>query len=137
MAEATTPATTTAAATPATTDEEAQPSLDIRKHLVEYDDVVNKQREVIYEQRSMVLNGADLKANIQEMIGSEVSGVVAGALVGDPGDWAVSTAAGMAALVVKFPLVNGFLRRVGLSCPRSVADFAELWRLESERLLDE
>ncbi len=62
---------------------------DIRKHLVEYDDVVNKQREVIYEQRSKVLEGADLKANIQEMIGTEISGVLRKTLVGDPAEWEV------------------------------------------------
>ena len=37
---------------------------DIRKHLVEFDDVVNKQREVIYAERRKVLSGADLKSNI-------------------------------------------------------------------------
>jgi len=41
---------------------------DIRKHLVDYDDVVNKQREVIYDERKKILSGADLKANIQEMV---------------------------------------------------------------------
>ena len=41
---------------------------DIRKHLVDYDDVVNKQREVIYDERRKILSGADLKANIQDMI---------------------------------------------------------------------
>ncbi|MEE9491159.1 MAG: preprotein translocase subunit SecA, partial [Dehalococcoidia bacterium] len=45
---------------------------DIRKHLVEYDDVVNKHREVIYEEREKILSGADLKANIQDMISDEV-----------------------------------------------------------------
>jgi len=64
---------------------------DIRKHLVEYDDVVNKQREVIYEQRAKVLDEADLKANIQEMIGKEISDVISGALVGAPGDWEVDS----------------------------------------------
>ncbi|MDP2953457.1 MAG: SEC-C metal-binding domain-containing protein, partial [Chloroflexota bacterium] len=41
---------------------------EVRKHLVDYDDVMNKHREVIYEQRRKVLSGADLKANIQAMI---------------------------------------------------------------------
>jgi preprotein translocase subunit SecA len=40
---------------------------DIRKHLLEYDDVMNKQREVIYQQRRMILDGADLKAPLLEM----------------------------------------------------------------------
>ena len=41
---------------------------DIRKHLVDYDDVVNKHREVIYKERRKILSGADLKANIEDMI---------------------------------------------------------------------
>ena len=45
---------------------------DIRKHLVEFDDVVNKQREVIYCERRKVLSGADLKANILGMVEKEI-----------------------------------------------------------------
>ena len=60
---------------------------DIRKHLVEYDDVVNRQREVIYEQRHKVLEGDDLKGNIQEMVGAEITSAINGALTGDPSDW--------------------------------------------------
>ena len=43
-------------------------NFDIRKHLLEYDDVMNKQREVIYEQRREVLEGKNLKKRIFEMI---------------------------------------------------------------------
>ncbi len=43
-------------------------NFDIRKHVLEYDDVMNMQREVIYEQRRKVLTGEDLKENIIEMI---------------------------------------------------------------------
>jgi preprotein translocase subunit SecA len=60
---------------------------DIRKHLVEYDDVVNRQREIIYEQRHRVLEGDDLKDYIQEMVGSELTHVVRGMLSGDPTEW--------------------------------------------------
>jgi len=49
---------------------------DIRKHLVDYDDVVNKQREIIYAERRKILSGADLKANIQDMIKEELRGLV-------------------------------------------------------------
>jgi preprotein translocase subunit SecA len=48
---------------------------DIRKHLVEYDDVVNKQREIIYAERSKILGGSDLKANILQMIRDEIKGI--------------------------------------------------------------
>jgi len=49
---------------------------DIRKHLVEYDDVVNKHRELIYGERRKLLEGADLKANILSMVREELQGIV-------------------------------------------------------------
>ena len=49
---------------------------DIRKHLVEYDDVVNKHREVIYAERKKILSGADLKANITSMVENEIQDLV-------------------------------------------------------------
>src|SRR2546422_296787 len=42
-------------------------NFDIRKHLLEYDDVLNKQREVIYSQRREVLKGETLKEDVLEM----------------------------------------------------------------------
>ncbi len=43
-------------------------NFDIRKHLIEYDDVMNQQREVIYRQRREALNGKSLKPAIEDMI---------------------------------------------------------------------
>ncbi|MEW6034048.1 MAG: preprotein translocase subunit SecA [Chloroflexota bacterium] len=45
---------------------------DMRKHLVQYDDVVNKHREVIYGERKKILSGADLKANILQVLREEM-----------------------------------------------------------------
>ncbi|MEX0802801.1 MAG: preprotein translocase subunit SecA [Candidatus Binatia bacterium] len=42
-------------------------NFDIRKHLLEYDDVLNKQREVIYNQRREVLKGETLREDVLEM----------------------------------------------------------------------
>jgi preprotein translocase subunit SecA len=50
---------------------------DIRKHLVDYDDVVNKHREVIYAERRKILEGADLKSNILSMVCAEIEKLVA------------------------------------------------------------
>jgi len=50
---------------------------DMRKHLVEYDDVVNKQRELIYAERKKILSGADLKANILSMVAEEIQAMAA------------------------------------------------------------
>jgi preprotein translocase subunit SecA len=43
-------------------------NFDIRKHLLEYDDVMNRQRQVIYEQRKKVLKGENLWGDIEEML---------------------------------------------------------------------
>jgi preprotein translocase subunit SecA len=48
---------------------------NIRKHLVEYDDVINKHREVIYAERKKVLEDGDLKSNILTMVKDEVDGL--------------------------------------------------------------
>src|SRR5438445_10755554 len=45
---------------------------DIRKQLLEYDDVMNKQREVIYQHRRAVLGGANLKDDLRGMMASLV-----------------------------------------------------------------
>ncbi len=61
---------------------------DMRKHLVEYDDVVNQQREIIYGERKKILGGADLKANILSMIREELQDIVAARLPDEHGiDW--------------------------------------------------
>ena len=43
-------------------------NFDIRKHVLEYDDVMNQQREVIYKERRKILKGEDLKENIFFML---------------------------------------------------------------------
>jgi len=50
---------------------------DIRKHLLEYDDVMNKQREVIYRQRREVLEDDDVAGAIQDMTAELGDGIVA------------------------------------------------------------
>ncbi len=45
----------------------------IRKHVLKYDDVMNKQREIMYGERRKVLEGEDLKDHIQEMVSNLIS----------------------------------------------------------------
>ncbi len=53
-------------------------NFDIRKHLLEYDDVMNRQRQVIYEQRKKVLKGGEsLWNDIEEMIEEIAENLVA------------------------------------------------------------
>lgn len=54
-----------------------------RKNVLEYDDVMNKQRELVYEQRNKVLGGESVKDNIISMINSTIDSAVANFLA-DP-----------------------------------------------------
>ena len=51
-------------------------NFDIRKHVLEYDDVVNKQREVIYEQRLRILQESHLRSIVLNMVADELRGLV-------------------------------------------------------------
>jgi len=51
-------------------------NFDARKHILEYDDVMNKQREVIYKKRKEVLASQNIKDQISEMIKDEISKIV-------------------------------------------------------------
>ena len=51
-------------------------NFSIRKHVLSYDDVMNKQREIIYKQRRQVLDGENLKETIKSMIKAVAEEVV-------------------------------------------------------------
>lgn len=59
----------------AQTNKEAQ-NFAIRKNVLQYDDVMTKQREIIYEQRDRVLNGEELKPIILDMLEESVKTTV-------------------------------------------------------------
>ena len=58
-------------------------NFDIRKHILEYDDVVNKQREVIYRQRQDVLSQTELKSHLIDMLDEQITGLCAQFLSGE------------------------------------------------------
>ena len=65
-------------------------NFDIRKHLLEYDDVMNKQREVIYSQRREVLEGENVQPIVNDMITDlldQVTGEFALKKVAEEWDW--------------------------------------------------
>ena len=66
-------------------------NFDIRKHLLEYDDVMNKQREVIYTQRREVLAGESVRPIVDDMIDDLVAEVAAefapGKVSSEEWDW--------------------------------------------------
>jgi preprotein translocase subunit SecA len=65
-----------------------QQNFEIRKDVLKYDDVMNRQRQVIYGERHKVLEGADLHEQIREMVDEVIAGYVAGETgEGYPEEW--------------------------------------------------
>ncbi len=73
------------------TIESAQKKLEasnfaIRKQVLQYDDVMNQQREIIYKQRQMVLDGEDISDKLHEMMRQSIDDACANYLNGDTAD---------------------------------------------------
>ena len=51
-------------------------NFSIRKHVLQYDDVMNSQREIIYAQRKQVLDGENLKENVMKMMDDSIERLV-------------------------------------------------------------
>ncbi len=65
-----------------------QQNFEIRKDVLKYDDVLNRQRKVIYQERREVLEGADLHEQIRQMIDEVITAYVTGATEdGFPEEW--------------------------------------------------
>jgi preprotein translocase subunit SecA len=86
-------------------------NFDIRKHVLEYDDVVNRQREVIYNQRRQILSEPTMRPTVMSMVEDEIHQLVsqftggAEARAVDRSDWDL---VGLAAEAGKiFPLPKG------------------------------
>ncbi len=62
-------------------------NFDVRKHLLEYDDVLNKQREQIYNQRDRIFVKEDLSDDINTLLETEVKQRVEAGLADEEGPW--------------------------------------------------
>ena len=62
-------------------------NFDVRKHLLEYDDVLNKQRQQIYSQRDRIFVKEELGEDVAEMLDAEVTKRVETGLVDEEGPW--------------------------------------------------
>jgi len=60
-------------------------NFSIRKHVLQYDDVMNSQREIIYGERRQVLDGESLKEKIENMV-DHVTGEVVSSYIGEDGE---------------------------------------------------
>ena len=79
-------------------------NFDVRKHLVEYDDVANAHRDVIYADRHRALSEADLKHNIKDMIHNEFDAII-GAHTDDRDDenWSIEAMEAELATIIPLP----------------------------------
>ena len=88
-------------------------NFDVRKRVVEYDDVINMQRATVYGERDRVLRGEDLALTIQDALHAEARALAATHCPpGLPGDWNVESLATE-------------LRRLGLEPPASLDTIVE------------
>jgi preprotein translocase subunit SecA len=62
-------------------------NFDIRKHVLEYDDVMNKQREVIYKKRKEILSKKSLRDEIMGIVEESIEQIVGIHTTGHPEDW--------------------------------------------------
>jgi preprotein translocase subunit SecA len=62
-------------------------NFDVRKHLLEYDDVLNQQREQIYSQRDRVFTKQDLTEDVADLLEAEVESRVQAGLTDEEGPW--------------------------------------------------
>src|SRR4051794_7827530 len=98
-------------------------NFDMRKRVVEFDDVINRQRETIYAERDKVLRNEDLGETVRTFLDEDIRALVDDHLSGDTADdW------GMEALAAA-------LKAMGLDGPGTTED--ELWDIGSrEQILD-
>ena len=98
-------------------------NFDIRKRVVEFDDVINKQRETIYAERDKVLHNEDLTDTVRQFLDEEVDTLVDLHLQGeDPAEWA-------------FDALVAALNAMGVEGEGTSAD--ELWDLGSRDAIAE
>ena len=96
-------------------------NFDIRKNVLQYDDVMNRQREIIYGQRRKVLMGEDIRDNIQEMVKECVQIRCA----------QFCPSALPAAEWDKTGLRSDFLQLTGLDCQDTIKDITDADQLEA------
>ena len=102
-------------------------NFDIRKHTVEFDDVMNKQRQVIYQDRREILDGKDVREQVLQMIGEEIAALVDEHLPeGEPEAWELNE------LLRHFRQINPALPASvsGATLEDKERDEIEIWMVE-------
>jgi preprotein translocase subunit SecA len=113
-------------------------NFDIRKHLLEYDDVINKQRQLIYDQRREILGEESLRPIIMDMVSEELGDLVGVYAGGHPEEWDLEGLFNAARTILPFPPNLTPRRWEGLSSGEiedDLLDLAQEYYDEKERRL--
>jgi len=114
-------------------------NFDIRKHVLEFDDVVNKQRTVIYDQRRRILTTSNLKPIIFEIITQKIKDMVATHCAGgDRDEWDLAGLLSAARMLMPLPVTLKTDKWRDLSAEEIQAqliEFAEAAYTEKEKQL--
>jgi preprotein translocase subunit SecA len=102
-------------------------NFEIRKHLLEYDDVMNKQREAVYRLRRSILEGVEGRTYILRVVNEIVNDLLDGycPLEADPGDWETDA------------LEKDFRQYFGITVAELGVDWEKINRPELEKALAE
>ena len=88
-------------------------NFDIRKRVVEFDDVINKQRATVYGERNRVLHGEDLNLTVEDSLRAEARSIVmTHCPPGLPNDWNLEA-------------LKGDLKRAGIESPEGLENIVE------------
>ena len=88
-------------------------NFDIRKRVVEFDDVINKQRATVYGERNRVLHGDDLNLTVEDSLRAEARSIVmTHCPPGVPNDWNLEA-------------LKGDLKRAGIESPEGLENIVE------------
>ncbi len=88
-------------------------NFDIRKRVVEFDDVINKQRATVYGERDRVLHGEDLNLTVEDSLRAEARSIVmTHCPPGLPNDWNLEA-------------LKGDLKRAGIEPPEGLENIVE------------
>lgn len=95
-------------------------NFDIRKHLVEYDDVMNSQREIIYAKRRTALTASDLRSEVLDMVTQELEAVIRASTNTATGMVDLNEVAEQSARIM--PLPSQWVESIKLKAPSDVVD---------------
>jgi preprotein translocase subunit SecA len=113
-------------------------NFETRKNILKYDDVMSRQREVIYQERRRVLEGADLHEQVRTMIDEVVEAYVAAATEGFPEEWDLDQL--WVALKTLYPIsltINGLEDEVGERAGWSREVLAEEIKVDAQASYDQ